>query len=391
MSWSRNQRDSEWLKKCAVGVLKVFSNVSFVNSKLSTRGFSFSSVFLGEKCVLWFFDMVVERDGFIRNKFFWEDCFVSMQSWTDSFLPKFRLAWVNCTGVLLSCWCPALFMKLGWMIDEPLMVDEEISRNKRLDRGRLLIIVNQDQTISAKVLVKTDQGSFNVHIKEEGDKVDWAGIDNFLELQKAVFHDLNLHEFPGGGSTGAEGKKEGGLSYSIGSREKSDQTGKGLDIRKGHHEDWALVDGPIWQAKKSIADGPGNIQYTMEFRGKEQSLDEDRRSSSNPSPSSVEVREQSEGGSTMQEQSQDMLSLKKRSVVKKKGGKTKLKENSKPEGRDPKLKAVRDGWSLADEIKRVIDTGIALGFDYNSNIEEVIEVITAREVEDVDRSKVKYT
>ena len=24
-----------------------------------------------------------------------------------------------------------------------------------------------------------------------------------------------------------------------------------------------MVDGPIWQAKKSIADGPGNIQYTM--------------------------------------------------------------------------------------------------------------------------------
>ena len=44
--------------------------MSSVNSKLSIRGFLFSSVFLGEKCVLWFFDTVVERDGFIWNKFF---------------------------------------------------------------------------------------------------------------------------------------------------------------------------------------------------------------------------------------------------------------------------------------------------------------------------------
>ncbi|KAK0601062.1 hypothetical protein LWI29_020970 [Acer saccharum] len=134
---------------------------------------------------------------------------------------------------------------------------------------------------------------------------------------KDVFNDLNLHEFPGGGSTGAEGRKVGGPSYSIGSRGKSDHTDKGmanggkgachvsnspnqvqnhvrgrvgtvkeiwdkgkqkavkatkpivrnqhqgLDTRKRHQEDWALVDGPIWQAKKSIADGPGNIQYTM--------------------------------------------------------------------------------------------------------------------------------
>ena len=114
MSWIKNQRDSVWLHKCAVGVLKAFSNVSSVNSKLRTRGFSFSSAFLGEKTVLWFFETEIDKEGFIKNRFFWEDCFVSMQDWTDSFLPKSRLAWVICKGVPLSYWCPALFMKLGW-------------------------------------------------------------------------------------------------------------------------------------------------------------------------------------------------------------------------------------------------------------------------------------
>ncbi|KAI9160573.1 hypothetical protein LWI28_009539 [Acer negundo] len=123
MSWASKHRDNEWLDRCAIRVLKAFSSVSSVNSRLGNRGFSFSSVFLGDKCVLWFFETETEREGFIRNIFFWKDCFVSMQTWSDSLFPQSRLAWVNCKRVPLSYWSPALFIKLGWMVDGGRTID----------------------------------------------------------------------------------------------------------------------------------------------------------------------------------------------------------------------------------------------------------------------------
>ncbi|KAK1564708.1 hypothetical protein Q3G72_009746 [Acer saccharum] len=41
-----------WLSRCDVGTLKEFTNVSNVNLHLSSRGFAFSSAYLGDKFIL---------------------------------------------------------------------------------------------------------------------------------------------------------------------------------------------------------------------------------------------------------------------------------------------------------------------------------------------------
>ena len=88
MSWDTNIYDDNWLNKCAVGVLKKFANVSSVNHRLSLRGFSFSSVYLGDKSIVWCFDSKDDREAFVSNNFFWEDCFSSMLRWCNSLVPK---------------------------------------------------------------------------------------------------------------------------------------------------------------------------------------------------------------------------------------------------------------------------------------------------------------
>ncbi|KAK3221599.1 hypothetical protein Dsin_008624 [Dipteronia sinensis] len=61
--WDSNLGDKGWLLKC--GVLKDFVNVYSVNHRLSSRGFSFSSSYLGDKSIVWCFDSEDQREAFI--------------------------------------------------------------------------------------------------------------------------------------------------------------------------------------------------------------------------------------------------------------------------------------------------------------------------------------
>ncbi|KAI9177486.1 hypothetical protein LWI28_015800 [Acer negundo] len=56
MYWEGSKANSGWLEKCMVGVLRGFDEISSVNYRLTNRGFSFSSSYLGNKLVLWEFD-----------------------------------------------------------------------------------------------------------------------------------------------------------------------------------------------------------------------------------------------------------------------------------------------------------------------------------------------
>ena len=84
MSWRRTDSGKMWMRKCAIGVLKNFSSIDMVNSKLIFRGIPFSSSYLGDKYILWFFESEVDCVGFVNNKFFWEDSFSSMSLCSES-------------------------------------------------------------------------------------------------------------------------------------------------------------------------------------------------------------------------------------------------------------------------------------------------------------------
>ncbi|KAI9177632.1 hypothetical protein LWI28_017547 [Acer negundo] len=154
MSWSSHQREELWLRRCAVSVLKSFSNVECVSDRLKSRGFNFTSRFVGTKSVLWCFNLELENEGFINNIFLWEDRFVLMRNWSDIPSSHLRMAWILCTEIPLCHWSFDFFFKLGWVIGEPLLVDEATAFRKRLDRGRILVLVNQEKSVSAKVKVE---------------------------------------------------------------------------------------------------------------------------------------------------------------------------------------------------------------------------------------------
>lgn len=71
ISWCGSKEEEEWMSRCAMGTLKSFMNLENINQRLESRGFSFSSSFLGDNRVLWSFENEWDRDGFLRNRFFW--------------------------------------------------------------------------------------------------------------------------------------------------------------------------------------------------------------------------------------------------------------------------------------------------------------------------------
>ncbi|KAK1568806.1 hypothetical protein Q3G72_029011 [Acer saccharum] len=122
--WEKSHVVESWISKCAIGILREFMNISYVNRRLSNRGFSFSSSYLGDLKVLWSFDTEQESTRFIKNRFYWDDCFYSMGKWTTSDAAKSRLAWINSMEVPLNCWNDAFFFKLGEII---VVMEEDLS------------------------------------------------------------------------------------------------------------------------------------------------------------------------------------------------------------------------------------------------------------------------
>ncbi|KAK3199675.1 hypothetical protein Dsin_023090 [Dipteronia sinensis] len=78
VKWDGETADASWLQHCTVGVLKSFSDFSLVVRMLGSRNLYPSTRYLGDKNVLWEFLSAKDRDSFIRNRFIWEDFFLSM-------------------------------------------------------------------------------------------------------------------------------------------------------------------------------------------------------------------------------------------------------------------------------------------------------------------------
>ncbi|KAK2640396.1 hypothetical protein Ddye_028191 [Dipteronia dyeriana] len=99
MEWSHQQFNQEWIKRCAVGVLKQLSYVSSVNNRLSARGLKFSSAYLGDQGILWCFE--TQSEGILRSRFFWDDCFSSVVNWSKALIPQSKTMWINIKDVPL--------------------------------------------------------------------------------------------------------------------------------------------------------------------------------------------------------------------------------------------------------------------------------------------------
>ncbi|KAK3205218.1 hypothetical protein Dsin_019264 [Dipteronia sinensis] len=160
LNWNVQLKDSFWLQKCSFGILKSFSNVSALNAKLESKGWYFSSLYYGDKCILWSFELEQVKEDFIKSYFLWDDIFLSMMRWLDAIVPKSRPVWLNFLGTPLNCWNEAFFKKICWLVREPLMIDEEMSNRVRLDRGRILVLFSKDKQCLFNIKVNGGIQSF---------------------------------------------------------------------------------------------------------------------------------------------------------------------------------------------------------------------------------------
>ncbi|KAK1577023.1 hypothetical protein Q3G72_018522 [Acer saccharum] len=124
MAWNNKDNEDEWLSKYAIGVLKEFANVSSVNHRLSSR------------------------------------------------------------GVPLKFWKAVFFMKLGWLISEPVLVEQETLLKERFDRGRILVLIPLFQSCPSFIKVSVGDGPFFVKVSEEAAPVEPAWMEGFLGLSK---------------------------------------------------------------------------------------------------------------------------------------------------------------------------------------------------------------
>ena len=229
----------DWLSRCAVGVLRKCVNISSVNRRLNNRGIGFSSMYLSDKSILWCFDFGVERDRFLRNSFIWEDYFISMSMWSDSLFSNVKLAWIKVLGAPLSCWDQTFFMNIGGLIGEPLLAEEDTVFRRRVDRGKVLVLIPKDGPSSWKVNVKIGNVSFMVKMIEDNMCVDVLWMERFLGLQKEmkmeqgkiVCHEDKLagfccHEAVAGGDLCQE-VNSGSLSQDV----KSDGNAEGKEVK----------------------------------------------------------------------------------------------------------------------------------------------------------------
>ncbi|KAK3228216.1 hypothetical protein Dsin_008078 [Dipteronia sinensis] len=182
MSWDMEDGEESWLARCVIGDLKIFSDVPKMNSHLCSKGYSFQSSYLGDKYFMWCFGSVHENEGFMNNKSLWEDYIDSMKKWSGMSISKSRLVWIMCWGAPLPCWNSRFFLKLGMQLGEPVYVEENTQSMRRLDRGRVLVLVPHEWKCPLKIDVVLGGKCFDVQISEEPTLVDSFWLEIFLGL-----------------------------------------------------------------------------------------------------------------------------------------------------------------------------------------------------------------
>ncbi|KAI9165115.1 hypothetical protein LWI28_008069 [Acer negundo] len=127
VKWEEDASDSSWLNLCVVGVFRKLSDVAYVNKRVSERNIQSSSYYLGDKNILWSFRTIDDRNTFIRIKELWEGVLSFVGSWSNAITPHCMLSWVEFRGIPINIWCEDFFLKPGWVVGEPLLVEEETS------------------------------------------------------------------------------------------------------------------------------------------------------------------------------------------------------------------------------------------------------------------------
>lgn len=93
--------------------------------------------------------------------------FYSMQKWTPSLRPGYRLAWVQCWGIPIIAWDVVTIKKIAGVMREVVEVDNEADGRRCLDRARVLVKTPWQPDIQHTIEVHIGEEMYNVRILEE--------------------------------------------------------------------------------------------------------------------------------------------------------------------------------------------------------------------------------
>ncbi|KAK0577545.1 hypothetical protein LWI29_034786 [Acer saccharum] len=352
-----------------------------------------------------------------------------MLKWSDKFVLQSKLAWINVRGIPLQCWDEVLFKRLGRLLGEPVLVEEDTLRKKRLDRGRLLVLLPVDRSCPDKIEVEVGNWSFIVKVGEEESHVDLSLLSKILGL-KMEFSIAGDEVLPEKVTIGGSPKERvGEASSSCNEQVASDKDKDGVrwqlqildKSKKGQVEKSAILacDGDMATHVDSyerdvVSDSP--IPLNLNF---ENLVDDDRMdnfsNSREAGPSSDKFfqgvlgqEEKLRGESPSVEKFRDVkavlsgppeffqadrtepISGSKVVLEKSRGRKSSVLRRShnmilrssraceKTKQLNPKF-INNMVWNLEDEVVKVLEKGMALGFNFNGKKKELLEIIAGRE------------
>ncbi|KAK4844424.1 hypothetical protein QYF36_020122 [Acer negundo] len=154
---------------------------------LKCRGFHFQSSYIGGKFILWRFQSAYDCDGFINNKFFWANSYMSMSKWSSRKISKLHPEWISLGGVLLNVWNEYVFKQIGGMLREVLLIDDEDSKRVRLDRVRMLVCLPYGCSLPQKIIVYDGNKTFDVFVEKDMRIVKNKWLKDYLGLNQVGF------------------------------------------------------------------------------------------------------------------------------------------------------------------------------------------------------------
>ena len=121
-----------------MGSLKVVSCMQALKECFVLGGFSHVSIRqLGESYVLLSCD---EGEGLSKilteNKAWFDEMFLTVAPWDESFAVKERSMWLRCRGIPLQMWCDQCFFRVGELVGEVVEIDEATKKKEKLEYVR---------------------------------------------------------------------------------------------------------------------------------------------------------------------------------------------------------------------------------------------------------------
>jgi len=165
--------DSEqfsWLEGSYVGCLKEAPCMQSIKESFIMGGFNRVRLrYLGERYVLLSCD---EGEGLskiiVDNKAWFDEVFVLIIPWDDSFVVKERLVWIRCRGVPLQLWCNQCFTRVGAVVGEVVEIDEATEKRETPEFARFRVKISVTSVVRRVKDFRINGVLFKVSFEEEG-------------------------------------------------------------------------------------------------------------------------------------------------------------------------------------------------------------------------------